>query len=262
MIMDFGKLSIRYLNTLRLYSTREVRRFNQWNKSNEQKCFVIRDLFTQIENLKPEKVDNTLFTFDEQDEIIDTFLNNIDNVKDELKVHPCASMINEAFVSCFDDYFDRSYFIEPCQNSIMFKINDKSEYYWKSLFPNQFYKDEEKILDNVKEEKDVKYFTYIDSPHILYKIVGQRNNKLYPDLITELHTKTFYRNNSETKKQYYKYDKNPISDFTKDFQVDILNNPNVITFHTFDFSKKSIFYCNKKNKLKHKYLNTNMNNIL
>ena len=77
MIMDFGKLSIRYLNTLKLYNTREARRFNQWSKSNELQCFKIKDLFTQIENLKPEKVDNTLFTFDEQDEIIDTFLNNI-----------------------------------------------------------------------------------------------------------------------------------------------------------------------------------------
>ena len=116
MIMDFGKLDIRYLNTLKLYSAREVRRFNQWNKSNEQQCFEIKDLFVKLENLIPSKVDN-------------------------VKVHPCATMIEKAFVRGFDDYFDKNYFIEPCQEKgfgIMFKINDKHEYYWKSLFPNKF----------------------------------------------------------------------------------------------------------------------------
>ena len=44
-------------------------------------------------------------------------------------------MVEEAFVRGFDDYFDRSYFIEPCQEKgfgIMFKINDKRDYYWKT----------------------------------------------------------------------------------------------------------------------------------
>jgi len=107
-------------------------------------------------------------------------------------------MIEEAFVRGFDDYFDKNYFIEPCQEKgfgIMFKINDSHEYYWKTLSPNKFYKDEE---DKPLSE-NVKYVTYINNPHILYKIVGQRNSKLYPDLITELHTKILHRNNSETK---------------------------------------------------------------
>ena len=104
--MDISKLSIGYLNTLKLYSTREVRRFNQWKKCNEQRSFEIRDLFIKLENLKPKKVEikevpieinNTLFTIEEQDEIIDTVLNNMVD-KEEFKVHPCATMIKEAFV--------------------------------------------------------------------------------------------------------------------------------------------------------------------
>ena len=94
---------------------------------------VVTELFIKLKYLKPKRVVIYEIPIEEKD----TFLNNIQDIKVELKVHPCATMIEEALVQGFDDYFDKTDFIEPCQEKsfgFMFKIKDRREYDWNHYY--------------------------------------------------------------------------------------------------------------------------------
>ena len=129
MMMDVSKLSVEYLKLVEENFTYEMNQL-KYKMNYIKNDPVVSELFIKLKYIKPKKVQ-----FQEPP---------IEEDKVELKVHPCADMIKEAIVQGFDDYFDTSYFIEPCQEKdygYMFKINDKREYYWNQLFPNKLYYD-------------------------------------------------------------------------------------------------------------------------
>ena len=169
-------------------------------------------------------------------------------------------MIEEAFVRGFDDYFDRSYFIEPLQETgfgFMFKINDKREYYWNTLFPNKFYKDEEKLIDNdnliVMQDETNNHIT-IDTKYFY----NMTNSTLYRKVMINPHTGIIYARKFEANSIEYgknfckiKFNRsslvNPNVEITKsktmsytwNFALDPSETQHIITLEgeTFDFDK-------------------------
>jgi hypothetical protein len=246
---------------------------------------IATELFIKLKYLKPKKVQfkelpveekNVFFTTEEQDDIINTFLNDIHD-KVELKIHPCANMIKEALVKGFDDYFDTDYFIENCQNKeygYMFKINDKREYYWNQLFPTKLYAElkitssanmiKETIVKNLddkqvktvkkvkKVKKDKTYFINIHTPS-LNRIVGRtgHNNEL---LVCNTYFVKHSKYNPKTKGYVYEYNKEKATEETTTFNMTVLQNPAVVKFNTFDFDRPLSLYFDDNGKPKGEYI--------
>jgi hypothetical protein len=86
MIMDVSKLSVEYLKLVEENFNYEVNQL-KYKMNYIQNNPVVSELFIKLKYIKPKKVqfqeppieeENVCFTTEEQDEIIDTFLSNIE----------------------------------------------------------------------------------------------------------------------------------------------------------------------------------------
>ena len=113
---------------------------------NYLKKYFLNKLIMEIELkeivLKTDVIEN-LFQQIENEMIIITFLNNIENNIVEYKTHPTATMIKESFLNIGDGDcmgFQKSYFLKRYRiNGDVFSISNRTENYWNwNLFLRKF----------------------------------------------------------------------------------------------------------------------------